>query len=290
MTEQHNMSVNNGAFARHLSPLTQKQIMAQIRRQAAPETEEEADPSYGGHFAGIHPEHRPSLSADDELEEDEQYYTTRLPTSARRYQGYDLSPEHVYQSGNTRFHLHYVEVPPRRSRHQQLPPPGKRSRNGGATNAAQVTRARRRVHPLAYIGVSMLVMIAVFLVLSSALTWIGQEKDDLVYGRPRTFQIDAVVGHNDSSGNPSHFIALNLNRHVEVIEIPGGDTTAMKVYQITTLLGDGEDLTPVTLSFRDVTGDGKPDMLIHIQEQTLVLVNDHGGFRAARPGEVTGLI
>src|SRR2546425_1583080 len=42
------------------------------------------------------------------------------------------------------------------------------------------------------------------------------------YGRPRTFQTDAVVGHNDSAASPSHFIAINLNRHVEVIECPGG--------------------------------------------------------------------
>lgn len=244
----------------------------------------------GGDFAGIHPEHRLSLTADDELEEDEQYYTTRLPTSARRYQEYGLSPEHIYQSGNTRFHLHYVDVPPRHSRQKQLPPPVKGSRNGGATSVAQETRARRRAHPLIYVGVSMLAMFAFFLVLSSALTWIGQTKDDLVYGRPRTFQVDAVVGHNDSPESPSHFIALNLNRRVEVIEIPGGDSTKARIYPITTLFGDGEDLTPVTLSFRDVTGDGKPDMLIHIDNQTLVMINDNGSFRPAKAGEVKGLL
>lgn len=244
----------------------------------------------GGHFAGIRPEQSPSLTTDDELEEDERYYTTRLPTSARRYQGYDLSPERIYQSGNTRFHLHYVDVPPRHGRQKQLPPPGKRPRNGGATSIAQETRARRRAHPLVSIGVGMLAMIALFLVLSSALTWIGQKKDDLVYGRPRTFQVDAVVGHNDSPESPSHFIALNLNRHVEVIEIPGGDSTKARIYPITTLFGDGENLTPVTLSFHDVTGDGKPDMLIHIDNQTLVMINDHGSFRPAKAGEVKGLL
>ena len=77
-------------------------------------------------------EHRPSLTAKDELEENERYYTTRSPTSARRYQGYELSPGHVYQSGNTRFHLHCVDVPPRRSRHQQLPPPRQRTGRRGS--------------------------------------------------------------------------------------------------------------------------------------------------------------
>jgi hypothetical protein len=99
------------------------------------------------------------------------------------------------------------------------------------------------MHPLLYVGVGMLAMVAFFLVLSSAATWVEQKKDDLTYGRPRTFQLDAVVGHHDSAANPSHFIALNLNRHVEVIEIPGGDSTRERVYLITILFGDGEDST-----------------------------------------------
>ena len=136
----------------------------------------------------------------------------------------------------------------------------------------------------------MIAMAALFLLLSSAATWIQTTKDDLTYGRPRTFQIDAVVGHNDSPANPTHFIAINLNRHVEVIEWPGGDSSKMKVYQITTLFGDGEDLTPVTLSFRDLTGNGKLDMLIHIQDQTIVMINENGTFRPAKPGEVKGLL
>ncbi len=141
-----------------------------------------------------------------------------------------------------------------------------------------------------YLGVGMIFMLALFLLLSSAATWIQIKKDDLTYGRPRTFNIDAVVGHNDSAANPTHFIAINLNRHVEVIEQPGGDSSKMKVYQITTLFGDGEDLAPVTLSFRDLTGNGKLAMLIHIDNQTLVMINENGSFRPAKPGEIKGLV
>lgn len=133
-------------------------------------------------------------------------------------------------------------------------------------------------------------MLALFVLLSSAVSWMQEKQHDVTYGRPRTYQIDAVVGHNDSSTTPSHFIAINLNRHIEVIEIPGQDTSKMKVYNITTLFGDGEDLTPVTLSFRDVNGDGKVDMLIHIEQQTLVLINDNNTFRPAKPGEVKGIL
>jgi hypothetical protein len=226
---------------------------------------------------------------DYELEEGDEYYQTLLPTSARRYQGYDISPEEVYQSGNTRLHVRYVDIPKRSSRQKQLPPHQQAERYTDEVEAAPKSK-QRRIHPLLSLGVGMLTMAAIFLLLSSAGTWIQTIKDDLTYGRPRTFNIDAVVGHNDSAANPTHFIAINLYRHVQVIEIPGQDSTKERTFQITTLFGDGEDLTPVTLSFRDINGDKKPDMLIHIQDQTLVMINDNGTFRTAKPGEVKGLL
>ena len=136
----------------------------------------------------------------------------------------------------------------------------------------------------------MIAMLALFVLLSNAAAWFKEKQNDLTYGNPRTFQTDAVVGHSDSAANPSHFIAVNLNRHVQVIEIPGQDTSKERTFPITTLFGDGEDLTPVTLSFRDVNGDGKPDMLIHIENQTLVMINENGSFRPAKAGEVKGLL
>jgi hypothetical protein len=83
-----------------------------------------------------------------------------------------------------------------------------------------------------------------------------------------------VVGHGDSEAHPSHFIAINLNRHVIVIEIPGGDISRSIIYSGPVLLGDGQDMTPVTLTFSDVNGDGKPDMILHILDQTIVFLNN----------------
>jgi len=40
-----------------------------------------------------------------------------------------------------------------------------------------------------------------------------------------------VVGHNDSEAHPSHFIAINVDRHVDVIEFPGGDASKARIYQ-----------------------------------------------------------
>ena len=84
--------------------------------------------------------------------------------------------------------------------------------------------------------------------------WWSLHQDDVTYGRPRTAQYDVVVGHNDSASHPTHFIALNLHATVEVIELPGGDSSKAKIYRGPQLFGPGADLYPVTLSFPDPTG------------------------------------
>jgi len=142
-----------------------------------------------------------------------------------------------------------------------------------------------RVHWLVFIGVAMFVMMLGWVASTAVVNWWQLTQDDWHYGRPRTFQTDAVVGHNDSAAHPSHFLALNLNSHIEVIEFPGGDATHARIYLGPTLIGDGGALVPVTLTFQDVNGDGKPDMLIHVQGSTFVFINDQGTFRPAKPGD-----
>jgi hypothetical protein len=144
---------------------------------------------------------------------------------------------------------------------------------------------RFKVHPLLYLGMGMLAMLVLWTLLTFALNWFNTTMDDIHYGRPRTFQMDAVVSHNDSAASPSHFIAINLNRHIEIIEFPGGDASHARIYIGPQLYGDGADLTPVTLSFVDVNGDHKPDMVVHFQGSRIVFINDQGGFRPPRPDE-----
>ena len=131
-------------------------------------------------------------------------------------------------------------------------------------------RRSRRFHWLFFVGIGLLVMLVGYAGLSAFGSWWHIHQDDSTYGRPRTFQVDAVVGHNDSPQHPSHFIAVNLNRRVLVIEFPGGDVSKTIIYTGPTLLGDGQDLTPVTLTFQDRNGDGRVDMVIHILDQTFV--------------------
>src|SRR5260221_4282233 len=144
---------------------------------------------------------------------------------------------------------------------------------------------RVRWHPLVWLGAGMIV-IGLLCIGLTYLVALGQTTlNGWHYSRPRTFQTDAVVGHGDSASNPSHFIAVNLNRHVLVIEVPGGDPSKAKIYPITTLFGDGQDLTPVTLTFKNVNGEGKLNMKINSQDQTLVMINENGGVRPLQPRE-----
>lgn len=153
-------------------------------------------------------------------------------------------------------------------------------------SSAAHQNAKRRVHWLLFVGIGMLAMLAVWVLGSSLLAWVSYEHDNIVYGMPRTYQTDAVVGHGgDSPQHPSHFIAVNLNRQVIIVEFMAGNPARSIDYVVPYyILGSGGNLTPVTLSFRDVTGNGKLDMIVDIhlspQDQTFVFVNDGTKFRA----------
>ena len=128
-------------------------------------------------------------------------------------------------------------------------------------------------------------MLVGWVLLTMVANWWQVTQDDWHYGRPRTFQVDMVVGHNDSATNPSHFIAINLQRHIEIIELPGGDSSRAKIYTGPTLDGPGQELAVVTLTFKDVNGDRKLDMVVNVQDSHFVFINDSGQFRPVRPGE-----
>ena len=223
-----------------------------------------ASPHYTGHEAGLHGEDAPSttgkyprrqaLPQQDEGEEDDDaadLYPQRRPTSTIRYTS---------------------EVLPRSNKTRVVHQPARETVG---------FRGGPRFHGLFWLGLALLVMVAGFLAFSALGRWWQVQQDDWHYGRPRTFQIDAVVGHNgDSVAHPSHFLALNLNGKVMVIEFPAGDPARARVYLGPTLLGDGQDLTPVTLSFEDRNGDGRPDLNIHLGDQVIVFLNNGKQFVA----------
>ena len=223
-----------------------------------------------------------SQNSDYDIEDDDEDYVTRPPSSAIRY---TRPPQ--------RDTLDDIIMPkgPFIQRRRSIADPNTGS--GMVSKAIAPSLRRGWLHskrvPLLAIIVGMLVMIVLVVAFSAFGSWWQVHQDDATYGRPRTFQTNAVVGHADSPSNPSHFIFLNLNRHVVIVEIPGGDASHARIYNGPTLFGDGQDLTPVTGEFRDVNGDGKPDMVVHIQNQTLVFINDGTQFRPLRPGEHVNL-
>jgi hypothetical protein len=146
-----------------------------------------------------------------------------------------------------------------------------------------------RAHPFLLLGLGMILMLVLWTLLTLAANWWNTTWDDIRYGRPRTFQTDAVVGQNDSAANPSHFIALNLNGRIEVIEFPGGDASKARIYIGPQLYGNGQDLAPVTLSFVDVNGNHHPDMILHFEDTRLVYINENGGFRPATREELPAI-
>lgn len=99
---------------------------------------------------------------------------------------------------------------------------------------------------------------------SVVLNWAGEKFNDLQYGRPRTFQTDSVVGHNnDSDFAKSHFIALNLNGQIEIIEIPAGDGSKAVSYVGPNIVNSN---IPIKVKFVDVNDDQRPDMVIEIED------------------------
>jgi hypothetical protein len=181
------------------------------------------------------------VPATPDIEEDDSYYRSpAIGNSALRYT--TTEGIEVLRQGNRQFIVHHGKPP-------------------------------KKKHWLFFVGMGMLVMFLLWVSLSAFVNWWGTHQVDAKYGNPRTWQIDEVVGHSDSSMHPTHFIFENLHTHVIFIEIPGGDVTHARIYSVTTLFGDNADQTPVTASFADVNGDGKIDILIHIGDQTIIFVN-----------------
>ncbi len=143
----------------------------------------------------------------------------------------------------------------------------------------------RRFHWLVYVGLALIGMVVCWMLLTAFLSWWQVTQDDMRYGRPRTTHYDMAVGHGDSKATPSHFIAINLKRHVQVIECPAGDCSKAHILVGPVLIGPNQDLAPVTLTFKDVNSDGKADIIVNVQDSHFVFINDNGTFRPTRTGD-----
>ncbi len=219
--------------------------------------------------------YRQQQFSEQETEEYEDVWPPKVPKSAIRYTTTTAQPP-VIRSGNRKYVIY------------NSPPPQTQTKRTTKYQDEEEPRPRRHVHPLVILGCGMALMLTLWILGNIAVNWWSVTQDDWHYGRPRTFQVDAVVQHNhDSSQSPSHFIAVNYRSHIEIVELPAGDSSKAKIYTLP-LYGQGLDLAVVTLAFKDVNGDGKPDMIIMINQVThIVFINDSGQFRPLKSGEQT---
>ncbi len=209
-----------------------------------------------------------------DVDDRDDLYQTRPHTSARRYRPHDTIDDPIMQQATL--------VQRRRSSLQT------RRTNGVASNA--VTSSHRAVRyeeeevPLrpnpkrhkrtftTTLIIGMVLTVALLVTLALFSSWWQGFQDDIHYGYPRTSHLDAVVGHEDSPSNRTHFIFINLHGHIQVIEIPGGDPAHTRIFTGPTLYGSGQDRIPVTGEI--VNDKGKADLLVHVGSQEFLFVND----------------
>jgi hypothetical protein len=232
-----------------------------------------------------------------DVEDRDDLYETRMPSSARRYKPYEtIDDPLVLQYQNT--YQNTSSIQRRRSsgnatatgtvgrtttsRTPGVYPP--RQTSGAATSAVRPSRtvdvryaaprprknARKRFMPNVIIGV--IVAIVLLVGLTSLVSWWQGFQQDITYGNPRTYQMDAVVGHDDSAAHPTHFLFINLHGHIEVFELPGGDASKTRIFNGPTLTAPGQDLTPVTGNV--VNQQGKLNLIVHVGNQDFLFVND----------------
>jgi len=188
----------------------------------------------------------------------------RIPRSAMRYQH---TLPHQYR-GQT-----VLPTPPQQLRRQRLT---------AEVSQVQKPRAPRRgsKHWSVYLVTGMATMTALVIGLYSLGSWWQGVQDRWTYGYPRTYQTDAVVGHNhDSRAHPSHFVAVNVRGQVEVFELPAGDPTRVRVFLGPLLSGEGADHVVVTISFTDINHDGTPDLVLRYGDSAEVFYNKGGTFQ-----------
>ncbi len=257
----------------------------------------------------VHPQQQHATTGYDVELDDDTLYPSRMPSSTKRYQQTnDVPPSSQravtgpgqqqlrqrdrYDNVNVYIRRRSSHGPtssrqPQRPTQQQAPRPVRQPEHDDEPETERLPRQRvhkLRFHWLVYIGCGMVAMLLLWMVGAIALTWWQGYQDDLRYGHPRTYQCDARVGHNDAQ-TPSHFLALNLNHRVEVIEFPGGDATKARVYLGPLLTGQTSDQDIVTVSFKDVNGDGKPDLILSVENAKYVYINDNGAFRPLHANE-----
>ena len=156
----------------------------------------------------------------------------------------------------------------------------------GPTSPHRPAGGWQQSSPLLLAATGSILVIVAYLAISTAVGFMGSRLDNLGYlcDQACTTHVEAFVGH-ESSGLPSHFLAINLHGQITVVEFPGSDPGRAMTIPGPYLFGKGEDKVPVQLEISDLNGDGKPDLVISAKGAQTVYLNDGTSFRAMKPEE-----
>jgi len=275
------------------------------RQKRARPPQQPASPQHAGHNAGLHDESQPFYSENltlkqtrghhhpvqrleplqVDIDEMESYadidgngdeWPPRMATSVYRYN------TAVPHGGKVRYEVHPDQE-------QHIPLRSSRAAIAGGQRVTQRPYAdedeelqtnrpgyRRRTPPW-YVLLAIGAVLALSIWIGGAWVnkwWTDTQNDWTYTAQFRTFSIDEAVGHNhDSTAHPSHFIVQNDKRHIIIIELPADDWSKAIIYSAPTLIGDGQERTPATLSFQANLQTGRLDMVLHVEDQTYIFTN-----------------
>lgn len=208
-----------------------------LRTSAPRQTEEQLSPRY----------RQPRQRVETDDGNPDAWIVPKPHTSAVRYT--DTQGHQVIQKGNKRIVFH------------DDPPP----------------RKRRRPHWLAISGLTIIAVVLFIWFVSWFIAWIQTNQLNATYEYPRVYQADAQVYPGDTPDHPSHYLFLNLQGTVLIVELPHGSSDKARIYKGPTLFSDNADQIPVTGEFRVV--NGKIEMLVHIQDKIILYINDGTQFK-----------
>jgi hypothetical protein len=251
--------------------------------------EQQDNAPYAGHYAGSAIRLTNRRTAAPQAQPTRKRYTAQPEPSHRQGHSFGIHPaDEPYDSDSFAGEGgDYPDEPPRRhsSAVRYSTAPSRRETVHLQPKLTKVfTRPRRvdRATLVIWLCLGLIVMIGGWWLLSVAATWWQGVQDNLKYGTPRTFQADQYVGLGDSPGHPDHFIALNLHGVIEVVQINPQDPTRDAVYVLTSV---GNESVPASLSFRDMNGDGKMDIVVTIGDSTpytIAMLNNGKSFQPAQ--------
>ncbi|GHO95220.1 hypothetical protein KSF_052680 [Reticulibacter mediterranei] len=248
MTQERRRTVLREQKAQHVY----NRVPARSHATVAPRTTQEPEASRhrAGHYAGIHPEDTPRTTGSYGVQRQS------VPMTNPPLEEEEEELERAYET-------------PR-------PPSSVRRYQGNKKPAPR----RARLPHIMIVGGSIVVGITLALVVPPLWT---SGMNQVQYGFPRLSQVEATVGHGTTQAPSTRFLAMNNHGLIEVVEIPTGTPGKddLHLYLVAQLSGKEADQAPVTISFEDVNGDHKPDMVVTCSDNKFILYNDGHRFKNA---------